>query len=87
MTAVLVSGSGPTQAAGARPSGWDVLTPTEQRVALLTSRGLRNAELAKTLFVSPKTIEQHLGRIYRKLGLRSRTELACLVLTGGWGDR
>jgi DNA-binding CsgD family transcriptional regulator len=84
MSAVLLSEPGP---AGAGGTSWEELTPTEQWVALLTSRGLRNKELADTLFVSPKTIEQHLGRIYRKLGLRSRTELACLVLTGGWGDR
>jgi DNA-binding CsgD family transcriptional regulator len=62
---------------------WAPLTPAERRVAVLTSQGLRNVELPRTLFLSPKTIEKHLGQIYRKLGLRSRTELARLVLIRG----
>jgi DNA-binding CsgD family transcriptional regulator len=52
------------------------LTPTEERVAELAGRGLRNAEIAAQLFVTPKTIEATLSRVYRKLGVRSRTELA-----------
>ena len=52
------------------------LTPQERQVADLVSRGATNREVAAILFVSPKTIEFHLGNIYRKLGVRSRTELA-----------
>ena len=52
------------------------LTPQERQVADLVSRGATNREVASILFVSPKTIEFHLGNIYRKLGVRSRTELA-----------
>ena len=52
------------------------LTPTEERVAELAGRGLRNAEIAAQLFVTPKTVEATLSRVYRKLGVRSRTELA-----------
>jgi DNA-binding CsgD family transcriptional regulator len=52
------------------------LTPTEERVAELARRGLRNAEIAAQLYVTPKTVEATLSRVYRKLGVRSRTELA-----------
>ncbi len=43
-------------------------------------RGLSNVDAAVALFVPPKTVEAHLTRVYRKLGVRSRTELACLPL-------
>jgi DNA-binding CsgD family transcriptional regulator len=59
----------------------DSLSPQELQVARAVGRGLNNAETAAALFVSPKTVEAHLTRAYRKLGIRSRTELACLVLT------
>lgn len=49
----------------------DSLSPQELQVA----RGLSNVEAAATLFVSRKTVEAHLTRVYRKLGIRSRTEL------------
>ncbi len=53
----------------------DALTPQELAVAKLAVGGATNREAAATLFVSPKTIEFHLGNVYRKLGVRSRTEL------------
>jgi DNA-binding CsgD family transcriptional regulator len=52
------------------------LTPQELQVALLVARGASNKEAAAQLYLSPKTIEKHLGSTYTKLGLRSRTELA-----------
>jgi DNA-binding NarL/FixJ family response regulator len=52
------------------------LTSQETRVALLVARGLTNREVAAALFLSPKTVEHHLGAVLRKRGLRSRTELA-----------
>ena len=55
------------------------LTPQELEVALAVARGATNREVASALFVSPKTIEVHLSRIFRKLGVRSRTELAKFV--------
>ena len=48
--------------------------------------GATNREVAARLFLSPKTIEFHLGRVYRKLGIHSRTELATLVARGALGD-
>jgi DNA-binding CsgD family transcriptional regulator len=52
------------------------LTPQERQVAAIVAAGATNREAAATLFVNAKTIEFHLGNIYRKLGVRSRTELA-----------
>jgi DNA-binding CsgD family transcriptional regulator len=52
------------------------LTPTEKKVAELAAAGHTNREIAQTLFLSVHTVEDNLRRIYRKLGIRSRTELA-----------
>jgi len=52
------------------------LTPVEQRIADLVAVGQTNREVAVATFTSVRTVESHLGRIYRKLGIRSRTELA-----------
>lgn len=57
------------------------LTPVEQRVADLAAAGQTNREVAAVMFMSVRTVESHLGRIYRKLGIRSRTELAARLFT------
>jgi DNA-binding CsgD family transcriptional regulator/DNA polymerase III delta prime subunit len=57
----------------------DLLTPAELRVALAVAKGSTNREVAADLFVSAKTVEYHLQNVYRKLNLRSRTELAVRV--------
>ena len=54
------------------------LTPQEDAVTALVARGLSNREVAAELFVSPKTVQYHLTRVYAKLGVRSRSELAAL---------
>ena len=59
-----------------RRAASDELTETEQRVASLAAEGRSNREIAAALYVSVGTVEAHLSRVYRKLGLRSRTELA-----------
>ena len=51
------------------------LTASEQRVAELAASGMTNQEVAAALFISPKTVEANLSRIYRKLGIHSRAEL------------
>jgi DNA-binding CsgD family transcriptional regulator len=51
------------------------LTPSEQRVAELAASGMTNRDVAASLFISPKTVEANLARIYRKLGIHSRAEL------------
>lgn len=52
------------------------LTPTEQRVAELVAAGMRNKQVAAELDLALKTVETHLTRVYRKLGIHSRAELA-----------
>ena len=66
--------------AGARPrrerlSGPESLTAAERRVAEVAALGLTNRDIAAQLFLSPKTVEMHLGRVYRKLDIASRVEL------------
>jgi DNA-binding NarL/FixJ family response regulator len=53
----------------------DELTATELRVAELAAAGLTNREVAEAAFISAKTVEANLARVYRKLGIRSRAEL------------
>jgi DNA-binding CsgD family transcriptional regulator len=60
---------------GRRPRSSE-LTETERRVAELVAEGLSNKEIAARLFVTVRTVEGNLTRIYAKLGIRSRTELA-----------
>lgn len=51
------------------------LTPSETRVARMAAEGMTNRDIAQALFVTQKTVEMHLGSVYRKLGVRSRREL------------
>jgi DNA-binding CsgD family transcriptional regulator len=62
-----------------RAPGGD-LTAQERAVAHVVARGASNREAADELFISVKTVEHHLSRIYAKLGVRSRTELAGVIL-------
>jgi DNA-binding NarL/FixJ family response regulator len=55
------------------------LTSQETRVALLVAKGQSNKEVAAALFLSPKTVEHHLGSVFRKRGYRSRAELAAAL--------
>jgi DNA-binding NarL/FixJ family response regulator len=57
-------------------SGAEQLTSRELQVALVVAEGATNRDAAARLYLSAKTIDFHLGNIYRKLGIRSRTELA-----------
>jgi DNA-binding CsgD family transcriptional regulator len=54
----------------------DDLTPQELQIARLLADGSTTREVAAAIFLSPKTVEYHLGHVYRKLGIRSREELA-----------
>jgi DNA-binding CsgD family transcriptional regulator/tetratricopeptide (TPR) repeat protein len=65
-----------------RGSDSDELTPQELRVAALAAEGLTNAQIGSALHLSPKTIGHYLERIYPKLGVRSRRELAARVGPG-----
>jgi DNA-binding CsgD family transcriptional regulator len=59
------------------------LTPTEERIARLAVEGLTNREIADRTFLSPKTVEVNLTRVYRKLGVRSRAALAGRLTASG----
>ena len=70
---------GPTTSAGPpKPT----LTPTEQKIAELATSGMTNRDVAATLYVSLKTVEANLTQIYRKLGIRSRAQLAAKLASG-----
>jgi DNA-binding CsgD family transcriptional regulator len=58
------------------------LTPTEQRIAGLAAAGLTNKEIAERAFMSLKTVEVNLTRVYRKLGVPSRAALAARFAVG-----
>jgi DNA-binding CsgD family transcriptional regulator len=68
------------RAAGGRPraplrTGVDALTASERRIAEMAAAGRSNPEIAQDLFVTVKTVEMHLSGAYRKLGIRSRSQL------------
>ncbi|WP_156228792.1 helix-turn-helix transcriptional regulator [Corynebacterium comes] len=60
---------------GTRTTGAGGLTPQEEEIAKLVAEGATNREVARELFLSSKTVEYHLTRVYRKLGVRTRNEL------------
>lgn len=75
------------RATGARPrrlvlSGVESLTPSELRVARLAADGRSNREIAQTLFVTTATVETHMGRVFQKLDLGSRDQLAAALECG-----
>ena len=61
-------------------AGWSSLTASEQTIVGLVGDGLTNTEIAERLYVSRRTVESHLGRVYTKLGLSSRAQLVAGVL-------
>jgi DNA-binding CsgD family transcriptional regulator len=64
---------------GLRPAAPLELTATEERVAALAASGHTNRQVAAALFLSPRTVEDNLARVYRKLGVSSRAELGAAM--------
>lgn len=64
---------------GRPASGWDSLTATERRVVEHAASGLTNPQIGERMFIAPSTVKVHLSRIYAKLGVANRVELAALV--------
>ena len=64
----------------------DALTPQELQIARAVAGGKNNGEVSAAMFVSRKTVEAHLTRIYRKLGIHSRVELTRVLMAGGIAD-
>ncbi|MFZ0091992.1 MAG: LuxR C-terminal-related transcriptional regulator, partial [Solirubrobacteraceae bacterium] len=79
-----LSAAGYSRRAPAEQSPWGELTAAEIRVAKVILEGATYDEAASALFVSPRTVETHLRQIYRKLGVRSRSEMTRrLAVAGG----
>jgi DNA-binding CsgD family transcriptional regulator len=66
-------------------TGWESLTDSERRVLDLVREGLTYREAAERLFISRRTVETHVARVFRKLGVASRAELSALLIERGSG--
>ncbi|MEG9513475.1 helix-turn-helix transcriptional regulator [Saccharopolyspora indica] len=75
LTSELTVQQRPVAVADRRAEGLESLSDAERRVAELASRGDTNREIARSLYITISTVEQHLTRVYRKLKVRRRVDL------------
>lgn len=66
---------------------WRQLTPREREVLALVAEGCRNREIGARLFISEKTVRNHLSNVFRKLGVKDRTQAAILIVRQGLDRR
>ncbi len=85
-TELQAAGEGARRARREEPRSMLRLTPQERQVALHASQGATNKEIAALLFVSRRTVEYHLSKVFDKLGVRSRVELVHAFDALGGGD-
>lgn len=78
-----IRNGGPDDAARAASQRLAALTDREHEIALAVGRGLSNAEIAGELFLSVPTVKAHIGRIFTKLGVDNRVQIAILVHDAG----
>jgi NarL family two-component system response regulator LiaR len=74
------------QAGSSREAHADDLTEREREVVRLVAQGRSNSEIARTLFISDKTVKTHISNILSKLGLQDRTQLAIYAIKNGLVD-
>jgi DNA-binding CsgD family transcriptional regulator len=84
---LLIAGAGGVAARTAAPLTADGLTAREREVAGLVAHGSSNADIARELTMSQATVKTHLTKIYAKLGVRTRTQLAVMLGAGGTAAR
>ena len=64
------------------PEAWAQLSPQELQIAQLAADGLTNREIGERLYLSHRTVGSHLYRLFPKLGITSRSQLAAVLATG-----
>jgi DNA-binding CsgD family transcriptional regulator len=73
----------PRRARARATHGWASLTASEHTIVSLVGEGLTNTEIGQRLYISRRTVESHLGRVYTKLGLTTRGQLVAAAIRSG----
>lgn len=69
-----------------KPNALRVLTPRQREIARLVARGKTNLQIGVALEITEKTVKFHMGHIFKRLGVKTRTQLTILVLSSKRGD-